>query len=673
MDIIQARERAEELRRIIEEHNYHYYVLDQPMITDQEYDALMQELILLEDRFPELVTPDSPTQRVGGKPLEAFGTVRHRAPLLSLDNAFGDGDLRDFARRVESALGQPVAYMVEPKIDGLSVALTYENGLFATGATRGDGETGEDVTQNLKTVPTVPLRLREPLPRLEVRGEAYMSKEAFRRLNEIREERGEALFANPRNAAAGSLRQLDPRVTASRSLSVLVYEVLSVEGKEVASHAQALNLLVEQGFAVEPNRRLCRDIEEVVAFCREWTERRDELPYEIDGMVVKVNDLRQQAELGARSKSPRWAIAYKFPAQQAVTVLEDIFVRVGRTGVLTPNAVLRPVRLAGTTVSRATLHNEDIIREKDVRIGDTVVVQKAGEIIPEVVEVLKERRTGGERPFKMPETCPECGSAVARPEGEAASRCTGGLVCPAQVREAIIHFVSRDAMNIEGLGPAVVAQLLDAGLIHDAADLYYLRYDDLVKLERMGAQSSRNLLDAIEASKQNSLAQLIFALGIRHVGSRAARVVADHFHTMGRLQEADFDELVTVPDIGPKIAESIRSFFKEEHNRQVLDKLAAAGVNMTAGEVPTGAQPMAGKRFVLTGTLEGMTRQEAQSRIEALGGQVAGSVSKQTDYVVVGANPGSKYDKARALIESNAAPGLSILTEEELMAMLEKY
>ncbi|MEW6661035.1 MAG: NAD-dependent DNA ligase LigA [Bacillota bacterium] len=666
----QIRERIEELRRLIDRHNYLYYQQDNPEVSDHEYDQLMAELIRLEEEHPEFFEPNSPTQRVGGKPLEVFGTIRHRTPLLSLDNAFSKADLLEFDRRVRSALDEPVAYVVEPKIDGLSVALSYVDGHFFTGATRGDGETGEDVSQNIKTIAAVPMLLKEPLLRLEVRGEAYMPKEAFERLNSAREAKGEPLFANPRNAAAGSLRQLDPRVTARRFLSVMAYEVLHVEGYTIKTHWEGLELLEKMGFQVDPYRLYCEDIQQVINHCLEWAERRDALPYEIDGMVVKVNSLEHQQKLGARSKSPRWAVAYKFPAQQAVTVLQNIFVRVGRTGVLTPNAVLQPVRLAGTTVSRATLHNEDVIRQKDIRIGDTVVIEKAGEIIPEVVQVLKERRTGNEQEFVMPETCPECGSKVERQAGEAAARCMGGLVCPAQVREAIIHFVSRDAINIEGLGPAVVTQLIDAGLVRDVADLYSLSQASLLNLERMGLQSSQNLLDAIAKSKENPLAQLIFALGIRHVGQRASRLLAEHFRSMDRLQTATYEELVAVPDIGPRMAESVLSFFREEHNQKVLAKLKAAGVNMAAEKPPQVDLPLAGKKFVLTGTLETLTRSEAQKLIEERGGQVTGSVSKTTDYVVVGASPGSKYDKAKALLKANPDLPLKILSEEEFAQLV---
>ncbi|MHB1418520.1 MAG: NAD-dependent DNA ligase LigA [Bacillota bacterium] len=662
----QAREKIERLRNEIHEHNYSYYVLDKPVIDDAAYDLLMRKLEALEQQYPQLITPDSPTQRVGGVPTEAFSTVRHRTPLLSLANAFDASQLRDFDRRVTAALGTEADYLVELKIDGLSVALTYEEGIFVTGATRGDGETGEDITRNLRTIPSVPLRLRHPVSRLEVRGEAYLPKEAFARLNKSREDKGETLFANPRNAAAGSLRQLDPRVTAERPLRVFVYEIIYLEGQKVKNQKEALSFLETQGFSVNPERYYCRNIEEAIEYCLEWTAKRDELPFEIDGMVIKLNNLEGQQALGATAKSPRWAIAYKFPAQRATSVVEDIIVRVGRTGVITPTAMLKPVQLAGSTVSRATLHNEDMIREKDIHIGDEVVVQKAGDVIPEVVEVIPDRRKGKEKVFRMPERCPECGSLVVRLEGESASRCTGGLSCPAQVREGIIHFASRDAMDIEGLGPAIVSLLLEAGLIKDPADLYYLRYDDLVSLERMGDLSARNLLGAIDASRSNSLGQLTFALGIRHVGNRAAKTLAMYFGSMDKLRQASGEELLSVPDIGPKIAESVITFFRSEGNRRVLDKLSAAGVNMVEArhELPQNL-PMVGKQVVLTGAMPTLTRKEGEEMIEKLGGKVVTSVSKKTDLVIAGEAPGSKYDKAISL-------GVPVIPADRFEAWLEE-
>lgn len=654
----QARERVAQLRKEIERHNYYYYVLDNPVVSDAQYDKMMRELEELEQNYPALATPYSPTRRVGGKPREGFTSVRHFTPMLSLSNAFDEQELRDFDRRVRQALpGEEVSYVVEPKIDGLAVSLYYENGLLVRGATRGDGETGEDITENLRTIRSVPLRLHQAVPGLEVRGEAYMSKEAFSRLNGIREEEGEPLFANPRNAAAGTLRQLDPKVTASRQLGLFVYGIGYSAGIEIVKHAEVLQLLKELGFKVNSRFRLFDNMDEVIPYCREWQLRRLELPYAVDGLVIKVNSLSQQKSLGTTMKSPRWAIAFKFPPEQAVTYVKDISVRVGRTGVLTPTAELEPVRLAGTTVSRATLHNEDLIREKDLRIGDKVLVQKAGDIIPEVISVLPEERTGAEAVWTMPAACPSCGSPVVRAEGEAAARCTG-LACPARLHESLIHFASRNAMDITGLGPAVAAQLLAVGLVRDPADLYHLRYEDLASLERLGDKSAQNLLEAIEESKKNPLARLIFALGIRHVGERSARILAGHYGSLEALVKAGEDELVNLPEIGPKIAASIAAFFAGERNRCVIEKLVRAGVNTREEAARKESGPLTGKNFVITGTLAGFSRREAKELVERLGGKVSSAVSRATDYVVAGENPGSKYGKAVSL-------GIDILDEKE--------
>ena len=663
-------ERIRKLREEIEFHNYRYYVLDDPVVSDAEYDALMRELVELEAEHPELVTPDSPTQRVGAAPAEAFAPVVHRSPMMSLANVYSMEELRAFDARVRKALGgEPVEYVAELKIDGLAVSLVYEEGRFVRGATRGDGTTGEDVTHNLRTIRSIPMRLRlGPPVSIDVRGEVYMIRREFHKLNEERRASGEPLFANPRNAAAGSLRQLDPKVTAARPLDVFVYGIGYMSGAGGAApetHLEALGLLKEAGFRTNPNTRLCRTIDEVVDYCAHWGERRDTLDYEIDGVVVKVNSLAQQERLGATARSPRWAVAYKFPARQATTKVRDIIVQVGRTGTLTPVAVLDPVELAGSTVSRATLHNEDIIRAKDIRIGDTVVVEKGGDVIPEVVKMVTERRTGAEREFRMPAKCPECGADVVRLEGEAASRCVGGMACPAQVREGILHFASRDAMDIEGMGPSLVAQLLDAGLVKTAADIYDLKLDDIARLERMGKKSAENLLSAIERSKSHPLHRLVFALGIRHVGERSARDLAEHFGTMDRLAAATYDELTRVPDVGPKVAESVLAFFREPRNRESLRRLADAGVNMKETEkaAPSAESPLAGKTVVLTGTLERFTRKEAEEAVLARGGKVSSSVSRKTDYVVVGKDPGSKYDKAREL-------GVTILDEHEFERLL---
>ncbi|MGI6686494.1 MAG: NAD-dependent DNA ligase LigA [Bacillota bacterium] len=661
MKIEEAKKKIQQLKEEIAKHNRAYYELDRPQISDAEYDKLMKELIKLETNFPELLSPDSPSQRVGGKPLSGFQTVRHREPLLSLGNAFSGADLRAFHQRVVQAVGPDVEYVVELKIDGLTVALSYEQGLLVSGATRGDGVIGEDITQNLKTIATVPLSLRESVPFLVVRGEAFMPKKAFLKLNEEREEGGEPTFANPRNAAAGSLRQLNPQIAASRQLQVFCYDLVYLEGKKILSHKEVLEYLEGQGFLVNPERFLTKNIEEVVSYVEKWTEKRHDLPYDIDGMVIKVNSLSQRRELGTTSKAPRWAIAYKFPAEQAETKVKDIIIRVGRTGVLTPTALLEPVRLAGSTVSRATLHNEDNIKEKDIRIGDTVIVHKAGDIIPEVVNVVKERRTGDEKTFVMPESCPECGSQVVRLAEEAAFRCTGGA-CPAQLRESLIHFVSRDAMDIDGLGPAVVTQLLESGLVQDVADLYFLTKDQLVKLDRLGDKSAQNLLTAIEKSKNNSLAQLIFALGIRYVGARTGKVLAEHLESLDQLMESSVEALVQIPEIGEKMAQSITTYFKQGQNIKIINKLKEAGVNMEAKKTSK-KDVLAGKTFVITGTLPTLSRKDAQSLIEENGGKVSGSVSKNTNYVVVGEDPGSKYDKALSL-------KIPIISEEELFQLV---
>lgn len=659
----EGRKRAEELHKEIRKHDYYYYVLDAPVITDEEYDALVRELEKLEAQYPELITPDSPTQRVGGEPLPEFRTIRHPVPLLSLANAFEVAELRDFDRRVQQLAGADVNYVVEPKIDGLSVVLTYEKGTFMQGTTRGDGITGEDITENLKTIRVLPLLLSEALPRLVVRGEVFMPKKAFIRLNGERESRGESLFANPRNAAAGSIRQLDPRVTASRTLGIYIYQILAGEGFELTTQVGVLEFLKQIGLPVQEHWRQCRDIEEVIDYCPEWIEKRHSLPYEIDGMVVKVNPLRFQAKVGSTTKNPRWAIAYKFPTEEVVTRVENIIVRVGRTGVLTPTAILRPVQVGGVTVSRATLHNEDMIQEKDIRIGDYVVIHRAGDVIPEVVRSLPKRRTGKEKVFQMPRVCPECGARVVHLEGEVAVRCIG-IACSARLKEALLHFVSREAMDIEGLGPALVNQLVAWSLVKDPADLYFLRKEDLVGLERMGEKSADNLLRALKQSKGRGLASLIYALGIRYVGTRTAEILAVWFGSIKALARANVEELTAIPEIGPKIAASIAAFFQEEQTQKVLKKLERAGVKMEqerVGKEP-GELPLAGKQFVLTGVLS-LSRKEAENLIKKLGGKVVSSVSGRTDYVVVGEDPGQKYDKALEL-------GISVLDEDAFLQLV---
>lgn len=653
-------ERLATLHKELKDANKQYYGLDQPRITDAEYDALMQELLNLEAKHPDWVTPDSPTQRVGGEVAKEYRKVQHLEPLLSLDNAFAPGDLREFDRRVRQ-VSPLVDYVVELKIDGLTVALTYEDGLMVRGATRGDGSVGEDITANVKTMGSIPLRLNKAVPKLSVRGEGYMPKASFARLNQEREEEGQSTFANPRNAAAGSLRQLNSRITAARKLDYFAYQVLSPNVLGLHNQIDVLTYLKEQGFYVNPEYNVFNDIEEVINYCEEMAAERHRYPYDIDGLVIKVNEFDLQQELGFTAKSPRWAISYKFPAEQVETVVEDIIIRVGRTGVLTPTAVLKAVSVAGSTVSRATLHNLDNIREKDIRIGDHVLLHKAGDVIPEVIRVLSEKRTGEERLFVMPDLCPECKSSVLREEGEAAYRCQS-ISCPAQQREGIIHFVSRDAMAIDGLGPAVVQQLLEAGLIKDAADLYSLTFDDLTPVERMGKKSAENLLKAISDSKERGLAPLIFALGIRHTGEKAGKILAQTFGSMEKLLSATVEELQAIPDIGPAMAESLVQFFALESTVDFLAKLREAGVNMTAG-TSTKPQIFVGKSIVVTGSLERWERREIETIIEEYGGKAASSVSKKTAFVIAGEKAGLKLVKAQGL-------GIPILTEEEFESVL---
>jgi DNA ligase (NAD+) len=654
-------EKIKELKDKINYHNYRYYVLDSPEISDYEYDMMMRELIELEEKYPELKTPDSPTQRIGGEPLKFFEPFTHKVPMLSLANAFSIAELKDFDRRVRSAVGD-VEYVVELKIDGLSVELIYEEGIFTVGSTRGDGFVGENVTSNLKTIKSIPLKLKDNL-NLIVRGEVFMPKAAFERLNARRLKEGKSLFANTRNAAAGSLRQLDPKITAKRDLDIFVFNLQYIEGVNLKTHIEALDFLKEQGFKVSPYLIKCKNIDEAIKAIEYLNTVRANLPFDTDGAAIKVNQLDKRDLLGATAKDPRWAIAFKYPAEKQKTKIKDIIVQVGRTGALTPTAIFEPVKIAGTVVSRATLHNEDYIKNKDIRIGDTVIIQKAGEIIPEVVEVVKEERTGKERVFTMPDKCPECGALAVRLPGEAVRRCIG-LNCPAQVRRGIIHFASKDAMDIDGMGDAVVAQLLDNHLIHNIADLYYLKYDDLVKLERMGDKSAKNLLNAIEESKKRDLNRLIYGLGIKLVGSKAAKLLAEHFKTMNNLKKASFEELTDIPEIGPKIADSIIAFFEEKQNLKILDMLKAAGINMEKYQENKAGNIFEGKTFVLTGTLK-ITRDEAKKLIEDLGGKVTDSVSRKTSYVVVGSEPGSKFQKAKEL-------GVKIINEKEFENMLKQ-
>ena len=710
-----ARQEIEELREKVNYHNYRYYVLDAPEIPDAEYDRLLRRLEELEKQHPELSSPDSPTQRVGAPlkvrvadqlkmgdsstqrigaaapeapeavsdlsanlhdtiamgdevVLEAFETVSHLFPMLSLANAFDAGELLAFDQRVKNFLALPksedIAYVAELKIDGLAVCLRYEDGVFVSGATRGDGLSGEDITPNLRTVRSLPLRLFDgkKLPGVvEVRGEVYLSRDEFRRINEEREAAGEALFANPRNAAAGSVRQLDSKITASRRLDLFAYELRGAS-LPVREQAAALQLLKECGFRANPHWRLCRGIEEVVGYCQQWQEKGEELDYEVDGVVAKVNSHVLQADLGQVSRSPRWAIAYKFPAEEVVTYLRDIVVSVGRTGALTPVAMLDPVEVSGSTVSRATLHNEDEIARKDVRIGDKVIVRKAGEVIPEIVGPVVAERTGREKPFVFPETCPACGGATVRPEGEAVRRCENPA-CPAQIRRRIGFFASRGAMDIDHLGPAVVDSLVTAGLVQDVADLYRLDKSELVKLERMAEKSAQNLLDAIERSKRRPLARFIHALGIRHVGDHVAEVLASHFGNLEAFLAADLEQSNQIHEIGDVIAQSVHAFLEDPRNKALIKKLLSAGVEPIGAKRAAEGAPLAGKSFVFTGSLFSLTRDEAGELVRAAGGRVTTTLSKGVDFVVAGESPGSKYQKALSL-------RLPVLTEEEFLDMV---
>lgn len=659
---------AEKLRREIRHNEYLYYVLDAPEITDAEYDRMMVRLRELEARYPDSIPADSPTQRVGGRASSQFTEVRHLEPLLSLGNVFSAEELRAFDERVRSGLpaGSKVEYVMEPKIDGLACSLIYENGKLVRAATRGDGVVGENVTANVRTIRSIPLTLKVPegeaVPELlDVRGEVYMPRQAFMRLNEQRAERGESEFANPRNAAAGSLRQLDPQVTASRSLSFFAYYLVG-EGAQ-PKHSESLALLARYGFKVSENYKVVENIDEAIKYIGDFNELRQGLSYDTDGAVIKVNDVYQQRILGATGKDPRWATAYKYPPEQAETTLEDIDWRVGRTGVLTPTAVLTPVKLSGSVISRATLHNEDFIRAKDIRIGDRVVINKAGEIIPEVLRVVVEKRTGDEKEVEFPSLCPECGWRVERQGEEAAIRCTNPH-CPALGREGLIHFVSRDAMNIDGCGPSVINALLDAGLVRDAADLYSLRKEDLLKLERMGEKSADNLLTALAESKKNELDKLLFALGIRHVGAKVARILATEFGSMEKLQQAQPEELAQIRDIGDKIAESAVTWLNVPANIDLVERLAAAGLTMTF--TPPASQednPFFGKTLVFTGTMPTLGRAEAKTMAQDVGAKVSGSVSKKTDYVIAGAEAGSKLEKAQQL-------GVTVIDEAEFLRLL---
>lgn len=664
-----AEKRSAELRSLIGHHNQRYYQLDAPEISDAEYDALFRELLELEEQYPGLVTPESPTRRIGGAPLEKFRAVKHRLPMLSLDNAANEDEIRSkLDVRVKKLLGvggdETVGYMCEPKMDGLAVELVYENGTLTGASTRGDGYTGEDVTANIRTLRCLPLTLNGTgIPALlEVRGEVYLPLDAFRKINRDKEENGEPPFANPRNAAAGSLRQLDPRITARRPLAIFCYAPGQVEGASFASQSDFLAAAAGWGLPVNPLVRAAAGIEEAVAYYREMQARRDSLPYEIDGTVVKVDSYLLQRELGEKSRSPVWAVACKFPPRQAETVLEDILLSVGRTGVITPVAQLRPVDLSGVTVARATLHNWDELAAKDIRIGDTVIVERAGDVIPAVVRVREELRNGSEKSMAPPQKCPQCGSEVVRIADEVALRCMG-LSCPPQIRESIKHFASRTAMDIEGLGDKFVEQLLSLGLVRNVSDLYRLTKDDFMTFERMGDKLASNLLAAIEASKSRELYRFIFALGIRHVGERTAKALAQAFGSLDNLEKATLEELTSIRDIGTTVAQSIRTFFDNEENLAIIRRMQAAGVTPTAAAKKVGGK-LTGKSFVFTGTLTRFSREHAGKLVEDQGGSVVGSVSKKTGYLVAGTEAGSKLEKARQL-------GITVLDEEEFLNLLE--
>lgn len=668
----EALKRIEALREEITCHNYRYYVLDDPVISDAQYDRLMRELEELEKEFPQWLSALSPTQRVGYPPLEKFETVRHAIPMLSLSNAMDRGEALEFDDRVRRFLRrqQPVEYVTEPKLDGLAVQIVYMDGSMAVGSTRGDGYTGENVTLNLMTIRSLPTRLIRrngtAVPRrLDVRGEVFMRREAFALLNRQREQESEPLFANPRNAAAGSIRQLDSSITASRPLEIYFYGVVVVEGLRFATQWEILQTLPRWGLPVNPRARLCANIQEAMDFYEELAAERERLAYEIDGVVLKVNELELQARLGEKSRSPRWAVAYKFPAHQDTTRILDIRVQVGRTGALTPVAIMEPVMVGGVEVSRATLHNMDEIQRKDVRIGDTVLIQRAGDVIPEVVQVIAAKRTGQERAFVMPELCPECGSRVDRPQGEVVHRCTN-VNCPAQLKETVKHFCSKRAMDIEGLGDKIINQLVEKALVHDVSDIYHLKLQQLTALERLAEKSGRNILNAIERSKQTTLPRFIYALGIRHVGEHLAQVLSSYFGALQRLIDAAEEDLEGIHSVGPQVAHSVYTFFRQQANRRVIQRLLEAGVTPAAEEARRAAveHPLTGKTVVFTGTLAALSRDEARSRVEALGGRVASSVSAKTDFVVAGADPGSKYQKAQDL-------GVTVLLEEDFLKLLE--
>ena len=657
-----VKKKIEDLRQLVRRHDHLYHVLDKPEISDKEYDGLYRKLKDLEETHPELVTPDSPTQRVGGKPTKGFPSVKHIMPMMSLDNTYSADEIRDFDERVRKNLGREhVEYAVELKFDGVSTSLLYRNGKFVLGTTRGDGVSGDDVSANLRTIRSIPLVFRDEVrtvPKvMEVRGEVYMTKKTLEKINKVKVKIGDEPFANPRNAAAGSLKLLDPTLVAERELKIYVWGTGHYEGIDFKAHVELLEYLSEAGFRVNPHYKLCKTIDEVIEYCDLWEKKRDSLDYEIDGMVLKVNDLDQRRKLGFTSKSPRWAIAYKFSAEKKLTKVKKIEIQVGRTGAITPVAILEPVHLSGTTVSRATLHNFDEIQRLDVRVGDEVYVEKSGEIIPKVLSVAKEKRTGSEKAFRIPDKCPVCGSKLVRAEEEVAVRCEN-VGCPAQIKETLLHFASRNAMDIEGMGDAIVDQLVDRSLVKDYGDIYYLKFEDIESMERMASKSARNLMDAIHESKASDLNRLIYALGIRHVGENAAWLLAAHFNSIEKLKATGIEELTNIEGIGPVMAQSIHNFFNNRENLKILKKLKESGVHMSQGAGKTAGSALQGKTVVVTGTLESFTRPEAEELIRRLGGKASSSVSKDTSFLLCGKEPGSKLGKANAL-------GVKLLTEEE--------
>lgn len=665
MDVVR---RIRQLRKEVNYHNWRYYVLNDPSISDYEYDQLMKELIELEHAHPELITPDSPTQRIGEELTEGFATVEHKTEMLSLDNAYSYEELKEFDQRVKKTLGvDQVEYVTELKIDGVAVSLKYEKGIFVQGSTRGDGRKGDDITNNLKTLRAIPMTLVKRIRGLtdvEVRGEVYMPIHEFSELNRMREESGLPAFANPRNAAAGSLKLLDPGEVAKRHLDIFVHTVAEPPSEDYPTHYGLLNELKDIGLRVIPHMKLCDEMEAVINYCEEWVDRRETLEYEVDGMVIKVNRFVYQQSLSHTTRSPRWSVAYKFPAKQATTLLKDVSFQVGRTGTITPVAVLNPVPLSGSTISRATLHNFDEIVRKDIRLGDTVLIEKGGEVIPKVVKVITEKRTGKEKTIRPPQTCPVCGGGVLRFPGEVAIRCIN-VACPSQVKRTIEHYASREAMDIEGLGVALVNQLVNKELVKDYGDLYFLREESLTPLEKMGEKSARNLLESIEESRHQPLHRLLFAIGIRHVGVHAARLLGEEFRSLDRLAKATVEEIANIPEIGPTIAQSIVHFFKDSRNMQVLGKLKRAGLPLKGETRKKKKEIFSGKAFVLTGSLNGFTREEATELIISLGGRVSSSVSQKTDFLLVGRDPGSKYRKAVTL-------GVKTVTEEEFSNMIKE-